>query len=316
MTESQMQSASTTHDAKPGSVFAGVQPAQRVESTMRMYFLDAALRLKLRSLLWAGLPVTLDAWRQSHDMDAVVASGIWPFISYVDLEVYDVQLAGGRMAELRSAIRAGRTAQDGRSDGPIVLATEVSIYAQLGGGKASDFMQTAADGRELAGRMRVITNLVRPMAAPDERAVRILPPQLTGVDVAPCAPAPSSSELLQRPVDAAQRAQLETRGTWAQHHTDANQIVFTGEYLACAEDACGTLAQQAGLRPAGVRMARGQLVLKRPFLAGMEYWVRGQLVGAPGATTLVALISFHGAAAPGVADDRPSVVVRIDVASS
>ena len=175
MTESQMQSASTTHDAKPGSVFAGVQPAQRVESTMRMYFLDAALRLKLRSLLWAGLPVTLDAWRQSHDMDAVVASGIWPFISYVDLEVYDVQLAGGRMAELRSAIRAGRTAQDGRSDA-IVLATEVSIYAQLGGGKASDFMQTAADGRELAGRMRVITNLVRPMAAPGARRAHLAAP--------------------------------------------------------------------------------------------------------------------------------------------
>lgn len=314
MTDFELRSNPPVGDAAVDSVFDEMQPAQRAESTIRMYFLDAALRLKLRSLLAAGLPMTLDAWRQSHDMDAVVASGIWPFISYVDLEIADLALAAGRLADFRSAIRAGRTLQPQRSDGPIVLGTEVSIHAQLGGGNAGDFMHTSGgDQREWVGRLRSISNLVRPMAAPDERAVRVLPPQLTGVALVTCAPAPSTSVLLAPPAGHASGAQLETHARWAQHHTDANQIVYTGEYLGFAEDACGGLAHAAGLRPSGLRMLRGQIALKRPFLAGQEFWIRGQLFRAPDAPRAQALISFHAASAPGQIDERPCTAVRIDL---
>jgi hypothetical protein len=129
-----------------------------------------------------------------------------------------------------------------------------------------------------------------------------------------CAPAPSTAELLSVPAGYAAAAQGETHAHWAQHHTDANQIVFTGEYLACAEDLCGALALQAGLPAAAVRMARGQLALKRPFFAGQEFWARGQLLRAADAPRAVALIAFHGAASPGVIDARPCTAVRIDVA--
>jgi hypothetical protein len=314
MTDFELRSNPPTGDAAIDSVFEAMQPVQRAESTIRMYFLDAALRLKLRSLLAAGLPMTLDAWRQSHDMDAVVASGIWPFISYVDLEVADVALAGGRLADFRSAIRAARTAQPQRSDGPIVLGTEVAIHAQLGGGNAGDFMHAAGGGqREWVGRLRSISNLVRPMAAPEERAVRVLPPQLAGLELVTSAAAPSTSVLLAPPAGFAPGASIETHTRWAQHHTDANQIVYTGEYLGFAEDTCGSLAHAAGLRPGGLRMLRGQIALKRPFLAGQEFWIRGRLFRAPDGPRAQALISFHGAAGPGQIDERASTAVRIDL---
>jgi hypothetical protein len=269
--------------------------------------------LKLRSVFGAGLPVALDVWRLHTDMDAVVASGIWPFIGYVDLELGDLQLAGGRSAEFRAAMRAGRITTTDRSDGMLVLATEVAIHAQRGGGKAEDFMHAAAgQARECAGYMRLICNLVRPTAAPEERAVRTLPPQLAGIDVAACAAPPSTADLLRAPSGHALAAQAEVHARWGQHHTDANQLVYSGEYVATAEDLCAALLHQAGLPPAGQRMARGQLAPKRPFFAGQEYWARGQLYRASDAGA-AALISFHGASAPGVADDRPCTAVRIDL---
>jgi hypothetical protein len=298
----------------PAALFAAAKQVQSAQAMMRIHFLDASLRLKLRSLMAATLPMTLDAWRLSHDMDAVVASGIWPFFSYVDLAVGDQPLASGRIAEFRASIQAGRITANDRSDGALVCGTEVSVYAQRGGGKAGDFMHVSSDEREWAGRMRTVSNLVRPMAPPDERAVRTLPPQMQALDVVACAPPPSTAVLLQAPAGHARAAQAEAHAHWAQHHTDANQIVFSGEYLACAEDLCGALAQQAGLPAASVRMTRGQLALKRPFFAGQEYWARGQLRRDADGPRAVALISFHGASAPGVIDERPCSAVRIDVA--
>jgi hypothetical protein len=297
----------------PENIFASAQEALRVESIVRLYFLDAALRLKLRSLLATGLPVVLDVWRQTQNLDAVVATGIWPFLSYVDLVVGDLALAGGQMGELRAAIRAGRIAEPTRSDGVIVLGTEVSVYAQPGGGKAGDFMHTAGgEQRPHVATMRVLTSLVRPMAPPQERAVRALPPQIAALELADCAPPPAAAALLQAPEGYSQIAQTEVSAFWSQHHTDANQIVYTGEYFAAAEDVCGTLGRLAGVAPATLRMLRGQILLKRPFFAGQEYFVRGRLYRADDSARGVAVISVHAAMQPGVLDERPCTAVRID----
>jgi hypothetical protein len=296
------------------SLFEQLQPAHSVESVLRLYHLDAALHLKLSSLFDVSLAMVLEVWRLKHDMDAVVASGVWPFIGYVDLQTAGLQLAGGRAAEFRTAIRAGRLTTADRSDGMLVLATEVDVLAQRGGGKAQDFMHVAESAREPAAKLRVMNNLVRPMAVPSERAVRVMPPELQHLDVAPCAPAPSTAELLLLPEGTSSSARVELRGRWAQHHTDANQLVYSNEYVRVAENACGELAHLAGLPPNALHMLRGQLAPKRPFFAGQEYWARADLQRSADGKHATALIAFHGAAAPGVAEERPSTAVRIDAA--
>ena len=296
------------------SLFDQLQPAKSYEQVLRLYYLDAALHLKLSSLFDLSLAFTLDVWRVSHDMDAVTASGIWPFIGYVDLQTPDLPLAGGRGVEYRTSIRAGRISTTDRADGMLVLGTEVALIAQRGGGKAEDFMHVAQAEREAAAKFRVMNNLVRPMAAPSERAVRIMPEQLADLEIARCAPAPSTAELLQPPAGAAQSARVEIHGRWAQHHTDANQLVYSNEYVRVAENVCGMLAHEAGLAPAALRMLRGQLAPKRPFFAGQEYWVRGDLQRSADGTQASALIAFHGASAPGVIDERAAGAVRIDCA--
>jgi hypothetical protein len=303
---------STASDAP--SLFDQLEPAQSYEQVLRLYYLDSALHLKLSSLFDLALALVLDVWRVKHDMDAVTASGIWPFIGYVDVQTPDVPLAGGRSAEFRASIRVGRISTSDRADGMLVLGSEVAVFAQRGGGNAVDFMHVAQDAREPAGKLRVMTNLVRPMAAPAERAVRVMPEQLATLDVARCAPAPSTAELLQ-PAEGAERcAQAELQGRWAQHHTDANQPVYSNEYVRAAENVCGMLVHQAGLAPNAVRMLRGQLAPKRAFFAGQEYWIRGELHRSADGKQASALISFHGASAPGVVDERPATAVRIDCA--
>jgi hypothetical protein len=315
MIDVQQHTHTVSTDPAPGSLFAEAELVQSVESVIRMYFLNAGLRFKLRALSSATMPMAFDAWRTHHDLDAVVATGIWPFVTYVDVEAADVQLAAGRAAELRAATRAGRVTTGQRGDGALVLGTEVSVYAQRGGGNAVDFMHAEGGGERVwAGRVRTVSNLVRPMAAPEDRVVRTLPPQLAGLQVSSCAPFPSTAVLLAAPAGHALCAQVETHAHWAQHHTDANHVVFTGEYLAGGEDMCGELARHAELAPAIVRMLRAQLALKRPFFAGNEYWVRGQLHRSADGARAVALVGFYGASAPGVLDERACAAARIDIA--
>lgn len=301
-------------DTDAPSLFDQLQPAQSYESIIRLFFLDASLQMKLSSLFDVTLAWALDVWRVSHDMDAVVASGVWPFIGYVDLQTPAVPLAAGRSAEFRTAIRAGRISTSDRSDGMLALATEVTVIAQRGGGKAEDFMHVSQGAREPVATMRALNHLVRPMAAPSERAVRIMPPELASLDIARCAPAPSTAELLQALDGATRAAQVELPGRWAQHHTDANQLVYSGEYIRTAADICGQLAHQAGLAPNALRMLRAQFAPKRPFFPGQAYWVRGELQRSADGAGAVALIAFHGESAPGVADERAATAVRIDCA--
>jgi hypothetical protein len=283
------------------------------QGCVRMFHLDANMRLKLVPLLEMTFPVVFDSWRARFDMEAVQSQGIWSFASYVDLEGEALPLAGGQPSELRAVLGAARPLAKGSQPGGIVLATEVVVFGHRSGGGTSH-ANTAGEGVERAGRLRVLYNLVRPFAAPGERVVEALPAQLESLTLRPSTPPPSAAELAttSEGYTPSEPPPAETRGSFAMHHTDANRIVYTGAYLNLAENHFADLVHAAGLPAASLHTRRARLSFKRAFVAGQAYALRGRLFINPDRKSTEGVVSFHAIDAAGASDDRPAVLVRFD----
>jgi hypothetical protein len=290
------------------------QVVRSEQPDIRMFHIDAACRLKLRSLLHTAYPMVFDTMRQSFDASALVAQGIWPYSLYIEVEASAVPLAAGRPGQYACRLQCGQIAADRRGAGTILMATQVTLKAQASSGQGLDFTAIAEGEQAGAGRLMIIGTLLRLKAPAEQRTVTELPKEMAALSVLSCEappatvdPGPPSAE--QRAFESAQPAQ---RVLWGLQHTDANLNVMSGEYLTHAEDYALVLAREAGLPIAKLRFGRARLLMKRGFVAAQEAVLRGRLTLGAAPNQCCAFITFHALDAQGQVDPRPAIEIRLD----
>jgi hypothetical protein len=62
--------------------------------------------------------------------------------------------------------------------------------------------------------------------------------------------------------------EIDVPGVWGLHHSDINQYVFTGAYIAVLEDLAVQQVHAAGLAAGRHRVQRVSALFKKPFAAG------------------------------------------------
>lgn len=284
------------------------------DTITRMFHLDAGRQYKLRGLMQCAMGAAMDGWRLRFDMESLIGRGVWPFMAYVRVDVAPVALAAGRPGKVTTAVAGGRISAELRGEGSVMMGTELAVHGLVSGERTADFMSVGEGAKlEPAGRIRGLWALVKPFAPPEERVLREVPEELAQLRMVDCGLPPSIRELSELPgYEEPAQGHASARAIWGAHHTDANQIVFTAEYLGAAEDMAAQLAHACGMAGNAFRMDRAEMVFKAPAFAGQAYELRGRLLTSSAEQRTVALCAFHPVDAEGKAGERPAAFVRLE----
>jgi len=162
--------------------------------------------------------------------------------------------------------------------------------------------------------MRALHVITRPVAPPGERQVLAVPEALRGLREHPWEGPYPSLELLQTvPPGYQERASgpwQELRSVWALHNTDVNQHVNVHEYLMSMENHFARMLFGANLPLARHRIARTDILFRKPFFLGDAHAIRARLF-SDGRHTLL-LGGLHRVEPEGGLEPRPSVCARME----
>jgi hypothetical protein len=304
----------------PPLVEAFLQPADILQGSaahaLNIPDLDRRFNLKLRTLQGLGFSSMYAGFVRHIDVSGLRRHGIISVLSFVDFECNPVPLAIGQEAKLAYSFRLCRAplkpTEQGK--GRLVIEVRVELSSMPGTGDPKRYRDVAEGASPVwAGRSRLVLVLTRPSAPPEQRLVTETPAELSTLREHVLEDYEAVSSLSEEPPADHEAAgpteELRHASVWGLHHTDINQTVFTGEYVAAMEDHFTRLVHAANLPVAQHQMTRAQLLLKRPFMPGDAYELRGRVFKQGEKTLLL------GGVLPVVPEGtgrRASVVARLE----
>jgi hypothetical protein len=288
----------------------------------RIGFEDIDLRyvLKMRAFIRACMQPIFGDLERHMATQALRQRGIAPIMFYLIFENSPTPLLFLGEIETRHTIRLKRsTTPDPKAPGGstqrLLLEMDAEVWSQPGSGDPKA-LGTEPRDRPLqhVGRFRGLHVVTRPVAAPGERQVTEVPPEMARLKETPFTDPYPTPELISQ-VPAGFTA--VNGGPWEQYssvwglpNTDVNQHVNVHEYIYGMENHFSRLLFMARLPLAQHRIAKSHLLFRKPFFPGDLYALRGKLWTQGRQTLLVG--SFHQAGPEGQVDARPSVAVRME----
>lgn len=285
---------------------------QRV--TLNIPDLDRAFRLKIRSMVALSIPLMYDQFTRNIDVAALRRAGYGSAVTFAEFERLGGPLAVGAPVSVRVDIRHCELSGRGLGQRTSRLGFECryAFASPPGRGDPLRYRETVSDEPAPCGRGRLLLTLVRPSGPPGQRIVTQPLDQTRHLAVHVLAPPhPTLPELGTVPpgYTEADSSIVDSGGVFGLQHTDTNQYVYTGEYLARLEDHMTALLAGAGLPAAEHSIERLAAAFSTPFTAGGGYAVRGRLWRAGDRT--LALIGIHERGEHGLAE-RPAVLGRLE----
>jgi hypothetical protein len=281
-------------------------------STLAIADLDAGFRIQMQTLLRLALPAMYADFARHIDVAAMRKRGLVSVISSIELAAAAVPLAVAGAIDIDCETRLCELSGVGPGHARARLGLEVrfGFRSQPGTGDPRRYRETLAGEPVSCASGRVLLALLRPAAPPAERLVSEVPEEMAhlvahGLE----RPHPTAEDLTQvsEGVDASESA---VAGVWGLHHSDINQYVFTGAYIAVLEDMAAQQAHAAGLAAGKHRIQRVSALFKKPFVAGDGFRVQGRLRVHGNDTVLVA--GIHALDAEGGAFQHPAVIGRLE----
>ena len=198
----------------------------------------------------------------------------------------------------------------------LILETRADLYArEVTGEPPSMGFEPALGDSVPAGRGRVLHILTRPAAPPGQRQVRDVPEELRFLNVHDFEEPFPTVELLQHVDDEFEEMDLGDAdgpvGIWGLPNSDVFQHVNALEYIFGMENRTTALLAAAGLPLERFVAKRSQVIFRRPSFVGERFTVRCRLFRR--ADDFIALGSFHKIDPAGARDERPSVVLRLEM---
>lgn len=281
-------------------------------STLAIADLDAGFRVQVQTLLRLALPAMYADVASHIDVAAMRKRGLVSVISYIELAPAAVPLAVAGTIEIDCVTRLCELSGVGPGHARARLGLEVrfGFRSQPGTGDPRRYRETLAGEPVSCASGRMLLALLRPAAPPSERLVSETPEEMAHLVVHGLErPHPAAEDLTQvsEGVDSGESA---VAGVWGLHHSDINQYVFTGAYIAVLEDLAARQVHAAGLAAGQHRIQRVSALFKKPFAAGDAFRVQGGLRVHGNETVLVA--GIHALDAEGGAFQHPSVIGRLE----
>jgi hypothetical protein len=277
--------------------------------------LDARFRLKTATVVTSCMRLSYEEFARGIDVAAVRADGVITVVSSVDIRRGPMALPVA--GPLRHRVELSHCELSGHGLGSRLtrLGYESlhTFSAPPGTGDVRRYRELADPEPVPCASARIVFAMLRPKAAPLARMVCEPLEELRHLPVqALSEPHPTAETLTTVPEDAV-RTDAEHEGVFGLHHTDVNQFVYTGEYVALMESHQTLLLNDAGIAAADHVTERVAVLFKAPFSAGHEYVVRSVLhrSGAPDAPSTVAVIGVHRRTPEGT-DPRPAVLGRVE----
>ncbi|MEU2022456.1 hypothetical protein ABZ565_09845 [Streptomyces sp. NPDC016469] len=277
--------------------------------------LDAAFKVKLRTLIALFTPLMYEGISARVDVAALRGQGIVSVVSSLDFRRSDLAAAVAAPLDTTVETRLSELSGDGPGTHHSRLGFDIAytFATPPGAGEPRRYREQLSPEPLNCGSGRIILTLLRPTAPTAERLVRASRPELDHLRLHVLEEPHPSVESLSAVGDAFTAPEdhtAEIRGRYGLQHTDVNQYVYTGEYTAAMEDMATRLVADAGLPVDRHSIDRIAAVFKFPFSAGDAYAVRGRLFQDAGRRT-VALVGIHpmGPDGPRL---RPAVFGRVE----
>jgi hypothetical protein len=230
----------------------------------------------------------------------------------------DVPLILNHPARLDHEVRLRRSLTPQPEGAPLerlLLEMEAQIFAPQGSASPAALGGEVQDGPEVpVGRLFGYQVFTRPVAAAADRQVTGTPEELGELIVHPFdKPFPAPEHLAHVPPGYAPAPEgifphLDT--VWGLANTDVNQHVNVQEYVFGMENHFARRLHGAGLPQPKHRIARAELLFRKPFFAGDLVRIQGPLYVNGSRTLLIG--GYHRLDAAGVPDARPSAAVRME----
>jgi hypothetical protein len=280
--------------------------------------IDQRYHLKMRAFIKLCMPPVFKDLERHFDLEAMRRRGIIPIMFHLTFESSDIPLVFLSVARMTHQVRLCRSVTEPPGAAPIerlLLDMRIQIHAPRGSGDPKKLGASEAALPEVrVGAMRALQVLTRPVAPPGERQVVQVPDELSGLNVHPLdEPFPVPEHLAGQPAGFAPAPEgpfpsFDT--VWSLPNTDVNQHVNVQEYVMGMENHFARRLHGAGLPVARHRIARAQLVFRKPFFPGETVRVQGPLL-VKGAQTLL-IGGYHRLQPDGSPEGRPSVAVRME----
>lgn len=283
--------------------------------------LDQDYQLKIRSMIRVCMPPVFSDLERRFDLKALRAGGTIPVMFFLQFETYPQSLAFGGALEVDYRLWLRRSVSPpppGRGAEPVqrlLFDMDIAVNAEEGAEHRHQFGAAETSGRIVpAARMRGAHVITRPLAPPDRRQVTEVPAELAGLaEHAWEGPFPTVDMLGHAPEGYTALPAgdwQELRSVWALHNTDINQHVNVQEYITALENHYARQLFAAGLPVARHRIARTDILFRRPSFMGESHAVRGQLYVDGNRT--VFLGGVYRVLPDGNVDAKPSVFTRME----
>jgi hypothetical protein len=280
--------------------------------------LDQRYHLKMRAFVRLVMPPIFIALEKRFALAQMRRRGIVPIMFDLIFENSDVPLILNRPARVDHQVRLRRSLTPQPEGAPLerlLMEMNAQIFAPRGAGDPAALGGEDEGGPEVqVGRLFGYQVFTRPVAPPGERQVTGTPEELAELKVHPFdAPFPAPEHIAQippgfSPAPPGPFPHLDT--VWGLPNTDVNQHVNVQEYVFGMENHFARRLHGAGLPQARHRIARTELLFRKPFFAGELVRIQGPLL-VNGARTLL-IGGFHRLDAKGVPEARPSAAVRME----
>lgn len=284
--------------------------------------IDLRYHLKMRAFVKLCMsPVFADLERRFR-ISAMRDRGIVPIMFHLAFENTDIPIVFLSVARMTHQVRLCRSVTP-RPEGPpverLLLDMHIQIHARRGSGDPAKLGAVDGDTPEVqVARMRGLQVLTRPVAPPSERQVTRVPEELAQLrEHLFEEPFPVPEHLAGIPPGfvAAPAGPFPHHDTvWGLPNTDINQHVNVLEYIYGMENHFARRLHGAGLPLAKHRIAKAQLLFRKPFFPGDTVRIQGPLLVQGSRTLLIG--GYHrfgdGFKGDGAPDAIPSVAVRME----
>jgi hypothetical protein len=299
-------------------------PLDRIAGSGKVYIgfeeIDLRYRLKMRAFIGACMPPIFADLERQVNMRDLRRQGIASIMFYLRFEntaaplVFNSRLESRHSVWLRRSVTPDAKARGGKAE-RLMLDMEAELWGRRGTGDPRALGTEAPQGEpEMLGRMRGLHVITRPVGPPGERQVTEVPAALRVLKEHPFdEPFPTPERVCEPPAGYAPHAggpwEQDTT-VWGLPNTDINQHVNVKEYIFWVENLFSRLLFSARLPVAEHRIAKAELLFRKPFFPGTMCVLRGKLYTKGQNTVLLA--TYHPAGPEGQVDERPSVAVRME----
>lgn len=281
---------------------------------------DQHFHLRIRSLIGLCMPPVFGDLERRFDLAGMRRAGIIPVMYYLEFETFPQPLVFFGRVRMDYELRLRRSVIEGPGGNPagrverLLLDMHIAVSGQQGRGDPLDLRPGGEGEMVPAGRLRAVHVITRPVAPPGERQVLVVPEALRALQEHPWdEPMPSIERLSTVPPTLPERETgpwQEQRSVWGLHNTDVNQHVNVHEYIDALANHGARLLYGSNLPVARHRVARMDMLFRRPFFIGDAHAARGHLYTDDYRT--VVLAGLHAAEPEGGLDPRASVFARME----